>query len=938
MEKNNHRKHRGIIAVFGPEGAGKRTILSCIDSNIPKTIDPYGSKPQDYHLTNSKYLELEKFIFRNYSELSQIKRDYSIYFGLLVFSLRHVMEFKRPDAFQQYYHFLEFLQKFTWLNVSQYLIAITHLDLVSNGDMSWLHQEIDKLEDNLERAFSIAIEQSILLSLNSNGTFQNLFGEKDNGVINKNDQALLPALDSLVSINDKRWSSKTWFLGRLEKEKVENNYIWKTVHKTRGEILKNNKIIVHQKQIDGSIDYQNHFIPSSLIDEAACNEVTGSNINKMILVPYDSTARTATTMDVHVLLRSGISPSDLKDKNRSFFFLFFGPQVTEGDIDRCTPSRRLVQNPSSDIDYFLTESDNYSIHHHLGQEANLRIHCRYANIVVDSWENDPDSGSVLIFDDRGDDNIKLIAIGKIKSFPDSLIKDTIEKLMLYDKYRAQDNSDSRLLSYRFHNVYHTLKNFAANRPQVFTSKFINQRKKVVDEEYDLILEETILIENKIRNGELPRQLGNLFPHLVQLSKKLSEQYDQIYSYVRENKPHDMLKKLLLSMKNEHTKNVEVIRKYTVFPIWSCISEVQRGLGNDIKTKVKIHNLIPKDLAYYPENPTVLDYLFEAIWILIDNSRTHIVNKGDIQIDIFIDPPNLLNPNCVRVQYQDNGIFTNKVCNLIEKGEGALRLLMREFSFKDDEVRLSAGSEIGMATSFVIDIPVWTQKTKRPELILKDLLEIFNAIDYDMLEKGEPFQNYLKQFEKILLSSHTKASGKALHKLVNEAANFSAAYRQVCLNIADRAKTINLLNKGSDLNHIIDMTHNLQFYPVNQMISVFISNIQTADKNTAKNIKVINNTKILHRIRSYKNYNSICHALINMLIVKASEISVEIKYLKDKYVDNILLTFHIPKKSNIKQSVLPLITRLHHLGAGTKKKRKLQIFLPVNKIESEREPK
>lgn len=938
MQNNNNSKRRGIIAVFGPEGAGKRSILNCIDPDIPKDASPYEPDPLEYCLKDSRYVDLEKFIFRNYTEFIQIKRDYPIKFGLLVFNIEHVLEFKRPDAFLQYSHFLEFLQKFVWLNVSHYIMAITRLDLVSNEDMSSVYQDINRLKDILERVFSITIEHCIPLSLNSNGKYQKLFGDNNDVLTRKYEQAFLPALNSMASKIITRRCSNTWIIGRLEKEQYRNGVIWKTGHKARGEIEEKNKIIIHQTQINGSIDRSHHFIPNSTADEKACKEVTSLNTNKMILVPYDSTAKTAVTMDVHVLLRSGISHSDLKEKNRSFFFLFFGHQGTEGDIDRCIPSKSLDYSSDSNGNFGLIESDKYALHHHLGQEVHLKIHCRNADIVVDLWENDSDSGSLLIWDDRGNENVKLIGIGRIKGFPDSLIKDCIEKLMLFDKYRKRRDSDVRLLSYQFHNVYHTFKNLVANKAQVFSHAFINQTKEKFNQDFDLIVEETKSIQSQIGIGALPNRLLALYPHLIQLKQKLSEQYDQIDFHLKDNNSIQLLNKFLVTLKNEHTRNVELIRKHTVFPIWSCVSDARRYLGNDIKTKVDIHNQIPKNLAYYPEDPQVLDNVYEAVCQLFDNSRTHAVCKDDIQIDIFIDPPNILNPNCVRVYYQDNGIFTKEVSDLIEKGEGALRLLMREFELEDDGVKFSSGSEIGMATSFVIDIPVWSLKTKRPELIAYDLLEIFNAIDYETLEKGETFQNYLEQFGKLLLSLHNKSSFSALNTLIGQAADCTSEYKKLCLYMDEIVKTSKLPVNRYELDQLIEMTHKLQFYPIIDIFSAILSKKINEGINFAEDINIFKNETPCHRVRSYKIYDAICDALKYFLVENFNKISIEMKYIKEKSGDSIMLCLDIPKIGNIQHTLLPLITRLHNLGVETSHKNNLSIFIPIQTIRPEGEIK
>lgn len=945
MQNGRHYNPSGIIAVLGPEGAGKRTLLSNIDPSIPKNRDPFGPDPIDCSLRNSDYQALENYILRIYSNFDHIKQGYPERNGLLIFSFKQVLEFSRPDALQQYSHFLEYLQKFAWLNVSHYIMAITHIDHLAVDDLAWVDKKTNSLKCLLERIFSITIEHYIPLSRQQDGTIENLFDKKPGDHIDNNKKlTLLWALNSLVTRSSPRKGLNPWVVGRLGQDSSGSNFIWKTIHQTRGKIEPKNKIRILPSRLEGSIDQDYRFLPATAASLDDGQIVINRDKKNSILVSADSTAKTTAIMDLRAILQSDISPFDLQNENRSFTFTFFGPQTTEGEIDRCNPAN--ISSPSQNLGHYqeLIIDNKETIIQSLGQETNIRISCRNANIVVDIWNNDFDAGNVLIWDDRSNDNVQLIGIGRIIGFPDTEIQDCVEKLMLFDRFRLQKDFNNRMLSYELERVFHNFKRFLENKATGLTLEFIEKRIDSFNKEFDPIFKKTVSIQDRIKTGELPDILRNLHAHLDHSKKKLSKQYNQIADLIKVNAPHHELDRLLHSLHNEHIKNVEFIRKHNIFPIWSCVSEAIRSLSNEMKTKVTIHNQIPRDWAYFPENPQVLENVYEALCQLFDNSRTHAHWIDDIKVDVFIDPPSSLRTNSVCIQYQDNGVYKKKTQKLIEKSEGGLRLIKRKL--EDNGAGLSPSGPIGLGTSYELDIPVWSQKSNRAEALVLEVLEILNAVDYEILERGEYFQDYLRQFEKILLSWSPESSFKSLYSLLADAAKHNQADPNNCEEALERISFTKESDSIRKLRVIGEVAHQLRFSPILDVIHTAIAKIRTNWGD--HRIHVRKSTKKLpyHRVKSYRNHEAFRAAMdwffLDVLfphlpLEKRNKIVFDLKHEGETSKDRLRMRIGFPEIKGMKNFTLPITTRLIHLGIEGNYQKTLELLIPIQIIEPEGEP-
>ena len=183
MLQNNSSENNVCIAVLGPEGAGKHTVIGqiekrCSSQSLSNQFFREANKPS---LKESKLPN--KLDFKLYSDFSHFSLGHPEHYGLIVLSFPQVSDFSKPDAVEQYFHFFEFLHKLTWLGVDQYVVAITRMDWIHTDSSKWFGQVSSWIKQHLEKNFRLKIKNCIPLALEHNSSFDNLVEINPNGAL-----------------------------------------------------------------------------------------------------------------------------------------------------------------------------------------------------------------------------------------------------------------------------------------------------------------------------------------------------------------------------------------------------------------------------------------------------------------------------------------------------------------------------------------------------------------------------------------------------------------------------------------------------------------------------------------------------------------------------------------------------------------------------------
>jgi signal recognition particle receptor subunit beta len=151
MAWKNKSEIKICIAVLGPEGAGKHTIIEQINNRIlsQPPINHFDKEANRPSLKESKLPN--KLDFKPYSDFNHFSLGHPEHYGLIVLNFPQVSDFSKSDALAQYFHFFESLHKLTWLGVDQYVVAITRMDWIHADSSKWFEQVSSWIKQRLYR-------------------------------------------------------------------------------------------------------------------------------------------------------------------------------------------------------------------------------------------------------------------------------------------------------------------------------------------------------------------------------------------------------------------------------------------------------------------------------------------------------------------------------------------------------------------------------------------------------------------------------------------------------------------------------------------------------------------------------------------------------------------------------------------------------------------
>ena len=915
-------KLTGSMAVLGPEGAGKRSVFEQLGTIIPKQWPPHIREPLRYKVHSNDYPYLSRYVFSIYSNVSELTLDLPERKGLLVLSLAHLDEFTKPDALKQYFFFFEFLQKLVWLGVDHYVLLVTHMDLLPTASITWFNKTIKCLKQVLETIFELTINECVPVARESGSYIDNLFDTKSDGILSWNrGPALVEALNTMVS-KGKQTGVGLWVLGEIEHKSEPEESQWTTIHHARGEIGKKTQAMVYPHGLECIITADNKII-STDSQSIKPTKVDGSHKKKsLVLVSSDTSAKERAIIEVHALLKSQITPYELHHENRSYTFTFFGPQNKEGEVDRSTPSRISSISPEIFPESLLTNNQE-TIRQALGEEAHLRISCRRMGAVAGIFRDDQDAGRVLIWDDRSDEVPILIGVGRITGFPDIEIQDFVAKLMHFDQFRLREDSQSKMLSFLLEKIYHDSKHFAETPASKIDLYLIKTTQNAVEEDFQKILDKTLFIEKRIKEGKLPSELGSLHPHLYKARKVLSKQYQQLATLFKAQGSDKLIEQGLKALREEYARNTELIRKQTVFPLWTCVRDAERKLTKEMKTNVTIHNRLTKDWSYYPQKPSVLEHIVEALCQLFDNSRRHVASDDNINIHVFIDPPTVKSPDRVLIQYQDNGILTEEILRKIKDSESGIRAVQQKLSFDGAELEISPHTGDGIA--FILYIPIWIQRLSKLENLSKDLSEILSAVDFEKLKTESVFPDFLGQLDAILLNRNAGSLQEKLKVLLTDAERASGSFRRWFDHNRPFLSCPLQPASYNELQEIRQSICHLRDKPTVSAVREAVSQVKTAFPIHQIRIKRLSNDFPSHRIESARIYyclrDTIAWGLSDLILPeisarKRSGLLFDFQFSQHDQGDEVCISLYVPKIKDLSRVLLPLRTRLLLLGAAT----------------------
>lgn len=937
------------IAVLGPLGAGKSYLFQEIGKRITKQWPLHVPEPSRYRIHSEDYPELQKYVFSVYKKASQLKLDVPEHIGLLVLKWAHLIDFFKPDALRQYLYFFEFLRKLVGLGVDHYVLTVTHMDLFPADSISWYNDTVDQLARALEKTFGLSIQRPpIPIATGAFGRLDTLSKTKANMASSYNDSSLLlEALNRLAS-SSRRPNRGLWVLGGLEHRRSRKGLYWKTGHQARRCPLGKRRVRIYPPGIECIVKDDNRIISADNPPSEFHELDSFSEQNQFyIMVASDSTATDRSVIELHAFLDDSVNSNALQDENRSFSFTFFGPQNSEGEIDRSIPIKIHNEFPENLFSEAISADRPETFGQAIGHESQLLIYCRKTGVIAETYKSDQDAGRVLIWDHNTNGEPILIGVGRITGFPDMEIQDYVEKLILFDQFRVGKNPQTKMLSFVLEKIYHNSKTFMETSADELDLDFIRDRQIEVKADFQRILDETLYVQETIRKKGLPNQLRNLHPHLHRARQKLSEQFQEIANLLEREKPEEAIERKMRSLREDYVRTTQLIRKQTIFPFRSSVKGTVRKQPREMRIKINVLDRLPRKLSYYPRRPAVLDQLSETLSQLLDNSQWNRGREYPLKINIFIDPPTIKTPDCIMIHYQDNGILTKEVHRKMEKSESGIRVAQQKLSLEGVSFDLSP--HIGAATASTLRIPVWTQRLNTLENLSADLLEIFCAVDFEMLKNEDDFPDFLGRFYSILKNSVLKNwDGAHIRRVITNL--LIEAENSTCMHKAwfhhNRAFLSDPLQPASynEIQKIKAITFQLLQKPTVYAIEKAVLDAKAAFPKYHIHIENIHDRHLLHRIESASVYYFLRdtvfwglrdHILPCISVQKASKLVFGFESQRSGQGDEILVILSGLRIPNLSKIIVPFRTRMllfESVSATVDElKGRLILRVPANKL-------
>jgi signal transduction histidine kinase len=355
--------------------------------------------------------------------------------------------------------------------------------------------------------------------------------------------------------------------------------------------------------------------------------------------------------------------------------------------------------------------------------------------LVDLYSNDIDAGRLLIWK-KGQAGTPqgLIAVGRISRFFNCELDRLVAQLMALDQIRSPKRGERTLVTTRYAGLYHSAK----RNTQILMPR-LSEGRISIEQAIATVSETTRHLEDGINEiislvghlRELPEYknylgfLGALTRHLTDAVRDLLSPYEELLRTLRRNGEHQHeVVQACHRMIAHYTARKELIERSTTQPITKAINESMRYCCQPLPFVLdyRVHSNTDINTEYYPKlpeletllrkDPSMNDsyedfphFLRQIIGEIVSNSVKHSGRHDDTRIDVFIDPPQPLDPSRVVIWFQDNGILTDEVLDRIDSSVSGCAEIQQEMQKRGAEFEInSEAREFG--TTFKLSFPVW----------------------------------------------------------------------------------------------------------------------------------------------------------------------------------------------------------------------------------------
>ena len=225
-------------------------------------------------------------------------------------------------------------------------------------------------------------------------------------------------------------------------------------------------------------------------------------------------------------------------------------------------------------------------------------------------------------------------------------------------------------------------------------------------------------------------------------------------------------------------------------------------------------------------------------------------------------------------------------------------------------------------SFNLDVSVWSQRLNKFDDIVLEVMEIVNAIDFVELNRKDEFKDYLSNLEQILSDWKPKRSLNDLCKYLSDAAKTSPENNRWLEQCHQQVLFSKHPESRKELRQIINSIQRLRLDPVVFAVRKSINAVNLNFNRKMISLKLPSQGISPHRIYSFRQIENFYQALVwgfsdliyrKIPIDQKSTIKIELSRSAHCIQRKIICTVYLPIVSGIHQVLLPLRTRLFHLG-------------------------